>query len=40
MADLIVHEKNGLKVKLTDYEDMCIEFANHIDTLVGSMGRG
>jgi glycosyltransferase involved in cell wall biosynthesis len=37
MSDLIVHEKTGLKVQLTNYEDMCIEFASYIDTLVSSI---
>jgi glycosyltransferase involved in cell wall biosynthesis len=41
MADLIVHERTGLKVKLTNYEDMCIKFAEHIDALVDTrMGGG
>jgi glycosyltransferase involved in cell wall biosynthesis len=41
MADLVVHEKTGLKVQLTNYEDMCIEFAGYIDTLANSIsGEG
>jgi glycosyltransferase involved in cell wall biosynthesis len=40
MADLIIHERTGLKVKLANYEDMCINFADHINTLVYNMRGG